>query len=916
MRLRKSLENGAATLLLCFWVGVGQARLTDLVDPFIGVEGPTPGSTIAGGNSFPGSAMPWAMVKAGIDTSFLGLPEGIGNDCNAGYSPIGNVTAVSMTHVSGSGGNPTYGLVSQMPLLGTLDGVNLGDNTTYWQNRSLSQETATVGLFTTVLLNGIKIEITSSNHSAFIRYTFPGASNSSSSMPSMSGDANPASNDAHVFVDLTHVLPAFDPTTQSYSQKYVHGDVHVRGDSSSQPSYFGSASYTGGWPQPDIHTLHFCGNFSVPSTSPLVPTTAHVSQGAGDRVDGAGTLSWPYNPVTPPSGDKKPVVLSYTDVKSYAGSGMGLGAFFSWRPSDAGAETVLEAKVGISYGSAEQACAYVADELPASKSFEDVVEESRNEWEERVLGSVTVEDDGSPESQNETLKKMLYSALYQTGLMPTDKTGENPYWESDESKPYYDDHYTLWDTYRATLPLMHVLYTSTYTRIVKGLINIFKYEGYLPAGRAANWNGRVQGGTHADTVLADAYVKSVYSYPTNGTQGRGELDMSDADWADAYAAVVKDADVPPARNVDPVAFDGATKEGRGALDEQLRLRFLTRNHTRSLSRGVEYPQNDFAVWSIAAGLQAQSKLPSSISSASDVARYRERADWWREQWNPGANTTLDGVGAFFGFVGARNADGSWNFTGYEPRNCSNCGWGGDIYEAKVWETSFAAAPHDMAKVVELMGGDEAFVKRLDASFLPGFGTSVGVNNDAGSALFNPGVSVEKKPTTYSTTPCQTGNEPSFLTPFLYNYVPQSHFRTVNATRYILDTYYNPSRSGYPGNIDSGALPAWLIWNILGLFPVAGQPLYLLSAPRFPAVTVRLFYGTPRATALRIVARGLSRENVWVEGVSLNGRALDRAWVTHDEVGGGGELVFEMGPQPTKWDVGERPWSLSPWDGGD
>ncbi|KAK8236284.1 glycosyl hydrolase family 92-domain-containing protein [Phyllosticta capitalensis] len=901
MRLRKSMErhSSAAALLLLLlsnsWaIGGSQAaaaRLTDFVDPLIGTVGPTPGSTIAGGNSFPGAALPWAMVKAGIDTSYVGLPDGIGNDCNAGYSPIGNLTAVSMTHVSGSGGNPTYGLVSQMPLFGPLEGVNLGDNMTYWQNRSLEQETATVGLFTTVLLNGVKIEITSSNHTAFIRYTYPGAGNSSSGMPMLSNDASPAAYDAHAYVDLTHILPAFDGDTQSYSQKYLHGDVHVRADDSSQPSYFGSASYTGGWPQPDIHTLHFCGNFSVPPASSLEPTTAHTAIGAGDRVDGAGTLSWPYNPAIPPS--DAPVVRSYTDVKSYAGAGMGLGALFSWRPSDPGAETVLEAKVGISYESAEKACSYVASEIPASKSFDDVVAEARDEWEERVLGSVIVEDDGSPESQNETLKKMLYSALYQTGLMPTDKTGENPWWESDESKPYFDDHYTLWDTYRATLPLFHILYTSTYSRIVKGLINIFKYEGYLPAGRAANWNGRVQGGTHADIVLADAFVKSVFSYPTNGTRGRGELSLSDSDWADAYAAVVKDADVLPARNVDPVAFDGATKEGRGALDEQLRLRFLTRNHTRSLSRGVEYPQNDFAVWSIATGLQALGQLPSS-SSSSDVSRYRSRADWWQEQWNPGANTTLDGVGKFTGFVGARNADGSWNFTDYEPRSCGKCGWGSDIYEAKVWETSFAAAPHDMAKIVELMGGDEAFVKRLDASFLPGFGTSVGANNDAGSALFNP------------------GNEPSFLTPFLYTYVPLSHHLTVNQTRFIVDAYYDASRSGYPGNIDSGALPAWLIWNLLGFYPVAGQPLYLLSAPRFPAVSVRLFYGTPLERTLRVTAKGLSPTNMYVQGVTLNGRSVDRAWLSHEELGEGGELSFEMGTQPVGWDGGERPWSLSAW----
>lgn len=450
---------------------------------------------------------------------------------------------------------------------------------------------------------------------------------------------------------------------------------------------------------------------------------------------------------------------------------------------------------------------------------------------------------------------------------------------------------TLWDTYRTTLPLYHLLYTSTYTRIVKGLINIFKYEGYLPAGRAANWNGRVQGGTHADTVLADAFVKSVLSAPTNSTRGRGELDLSASDWADAYAALVKDADVPPSRNVDPVAFDGATKEGRGALREYLALHYLTRNHTRSLSRGVEYPQNDFAVWSVAAGLRA---LGNESIGESDVARYRDRADWWREQWNPYANTTLEGVGTFTGFVGARDADGGWNFSDYDPLSCGSCGWGGDIYEAKVWETSFSAAPHDMAKVVELMGGDDAFLKRLHASFLPGFGTSVGANNDAGSALFNP------------------GNEPSFATPFLYNYVPGNHWKTVNESRAIVDAFYSDARNGYPGNIDSGALPSWLVFNLIGLYPIAGQPLYLLGAPRFSSLTLRLFPGTEHVTSLKIKATNLSDASFYPQRVTLNGAALDRAWLAHSELVAGGELVFEMGSEPAKWDTGERPWSLSPW----
>lgn len=82
------------------------ARLADYVDLLIGTQGPTAGSAIAGGNAFPGAALPWGMAKVGIDTSYTGLGA-LAVDCNAGYTPLGNVTGVSMLHVSGTGGNPT-----------------------------------------------------------------------------------------------------------------------------------------------------------------------------------------------------------------------------------------------------------------------------------------------------------------------------------------------------------------------------------------------------------------------------------------------------------------------------------------------------------------------------------------------------------------------------------------------------------------------------------------------------------------------------------------------------------------------------------------------------------------------------------------------------------------------------------------
>ncbi|KAF2765910.1 hypothetical protein EJ03DRAFT_299357 [Teratosphaeria nubilosa] len=858
------------------------ARLADYVDPLIGTVGPTPGSAIAGGNSFPGASLPWGMAKPGIDTSYIGIPNGTAVDCNAGYTPLGNVTAISMTHVSGTGGTPTYGLISQMPILGDLADINLADNTTYWQNRSLKDETASVGLFQTVLLSGVCVEIAASNHSGIMRYTFPlrsTSANTSDSTPGLVDDlAGPFHDDAHVLVDLTHVLPAY--SSQAYSQRFLNGAIRIGTGANAQPSYSGFATYTGGWSQAQSHTLHFCGNFSADG---MVPTSDYTTQNAGDRAIGAGTFTWPYNPLQRLGRRSKPVLRSFTDVETYAGSGMGIGALFSWTPdlrnTSAG---VIESRVGISYISAEQACQSVAHELPSSFSFEQVVEQAKSEWEEKILSTIEIGEDGSS-SSNDTLKRMLYTALYQTGLMPTDKTGENPYWETSNAAPYYDDHYTLWDTYRTLLPLYHLLYTNTYSRVIKGLISIFSNEGFLPAGRIANWNGRVQGGTHADMVLADAFVKD-----------GGELDSS-IDWQEAYNAVLNDANNLPEHNEDSVAFDGATKEGRGALDDYLPLHYITRNHTRSISRGVEYSQNDFALYSIA------QKLPNT--STTDLTHFKTRASWWQNQWSSQANTSLRLPSylsnsttntTFTGFPAPRNSDGTFNYTAYNPLTCGSCGWGDDIYEAKVWETAFAAAPHDMSRVIELMGGDEKFLQRLDVSFVPGLGSSVGANNDAGSALFNP------------------GNEPSFITPWLYNYVPGHQWKTANQTRATVDAFYSDAPHGYPGNIDGGALPSWLIWTLIGVYPVSPQPIYLLGSPRFSVVKVRLFRGTARETVLEVRAEGLSETRVWPQGVWLDGVALERSWVTQEEVRRGRRLVFRMGAEPRGWDRGERPPSLSGW----
>lgn len=100
-------DSKLTALLVAGLIALSHCRLTDYVDPLIGTAGPNLLSGIASGNVFPGPCLPNGMAKPGIDTSYLGLADGTQTDHNGGYSPIGNFTAVSMMHVSGTGGDPT-----------------------------------------------------------------------------------------------------------------------------------------------------------------------------------------------------------------------------------------------------------------------------------------------------------------------------------------------------------------------------------------------------------------------------------------------------------------------------------------------------------------------------------------------------------------------------------------------------------------------------------------------------------------------------------------------------------------------------------------------------------------------------------------------------------------------------------------
>ncbi|KAK7749665.1 hypothetical protein SLS53_000243 [Cytospora paraplurivora] len=806
-----------AAMLASIWRVSAGVDYSQYVNPLIGGSGPVEGQAYGGGDIFVGGAVPFGVVKVGIDTY-----EGLGkySTTNGGWTPKGNVTAISMMHESGTGGAPKYGIIPQMPLTDIDPPVNLLDNRTYFQPRVVD-DTARVGYYSTQLLNGVAVELSGARHSGFLQYSFP-------------------AGEKHILVDVSHYLPS---ETGGYTvQDYLGGSIYTDGS-----RYWGSGTYGAGWNEGAPYTVYFCGDFD---TEPIQSRTLRGRN--TEPVSRYHTFS-----------DEGPAeaILSDETYKSFAESGpLGdrVGAVFSW---DNGTARTIKSRVGISFMSVALACGFRDDEIH-TWNIDDTVDAAVKEWNEDVFSKIQVATD---ETANITNLRLLYSSLYFMHLMPSNRTGENPLWESAE--PYWDDFYTMWDIFRCTVSLYHLIQPATYASMIRSLIDIWRHEGYMPDGRSGNYNGLVQGGSNADNVLADAYVKGL---------GRNTDDPSTLiNWTAGYQAMLKDAEVQPYNTFSPLDQTSSLKEGRGSLYDWIPLGYVSNDSsTRSISKTVEYSLNDYALSVVAAGEGMQ----------DDVDKYLNRSAGWQNIWNN--NITHAG---FTGFLAPRLANGDWDSPEtYNPAVCAGCEWDAISYEAVPFEYSFVV-PHDMQRLIELMGGEKEFERRLDYIFIPNSTEQDRRENGAGI-----------------TTIMNIGNEPDFATPYLYNYL-NKQYKSVNQTRALANQYFHDALYGVPGNSDAGSLNSWLIWQMLGFYPIVTQPVYLLESPWFTDINITI--GTNKT--LRITSNGnstsLGQSGYFVQAIKVNGQEWKKNWFNHaDIMEVGGTIEFTVGDIQSLWEGGEPP----------
>ena len=265
------------------------------------------------------------------------------------------------------------------------------------------------------------------------------------------------------------------------------------------------------------------------------------------------------------------------------------------------------------------------------------------------------------------------------------------------------------------------------------------------------------------------------------------------------------------------------------------------DNTQAASMTLEIANADFCMAEVAA----------LTGRTAEEATFRERAQFFRNQWNPAV-----------GFMQPRRRDGSW----VEPFDPADGSDANGFVEATSWIFSFFV-PHDVPALIELMGGEAGFLDRLDSYF--------GGSHD------------------------DIGNEPGFHVPWLYNYAGRPA-GAQERVRELVEAHFSTAPGGLPGNDDSGAMSAWLVLAMLGLYPVQpGIPVYQLSTPLVRRATLYLHPDFAEGETFVVETEGADGD-AYIQSATLNGEPLDRPYLRHDELTAGGVLHYVLGPDPSDW----------------
>ncbi|MGK5639141.1 GH92 family glycosyl hydrolase [Streptomyces sp. URMC 126] len=537
--------------------------------------------------------------------------------------------------------------------------------------------------------------------------------------------------------------------------------------------------------------------------------------------------------------------------------------YLRFRP---GADRTVTLRIATSLIGTDQARANLEQEIPAGTPYARVHDRARAAWD-ALLGRVEVE--GATADQLTT----LYSGLYRLFLYPN--SGFENTGSADRPKHRYASPFSpptgastptrtgarivdgeiyvnngFWDTYRTTWPAYSLLSPQQARRMVDGFVQQFKDGGWVSRWSSPGY-ADLMTGTSSDIAFADAHAKGV---------------RFDAEAA--YEAALKNATVAP---TDPGT-------GRKGMDTSVFLGWTSTKTHEGMSWALDGYLNDFGL----------ARMGQALYAKTHKERYREESEYFLNR----ARGYVKLFDRRVGFFQGRNEDGSWRLSpeAYDPRV-----WGHDYTETNGWNFAFTA-PQDTRGLAALYGGRSGLAKKLDAYFATPETGDPAFAGSYGGVIHEMTEARDVRMGMYGHS-----NQPSHHIAYLYDAAGQP-WKTQARVREVLSRLYLGSEigQGYPGDEDNGEMSAWYVFSALGFYPlVMGQGEYAIGSPLFTKATVHLENGRD----LVVKAPRNSARNVYVQGLTVDGKPWNSTALPHSVVAQGATLEFAMGPKPSSWGSG-------------
>ena len=492
--------------------------------------------------------------------------------------------------------------------------------------------------------------------------------------------------------------------------------------------------------------------------------------------------------------------------------GQRIVACFDMQPGDE-----LMTKIALSTTSVEGARKNMDTEMPGW-DFEGTREAAKADWN-KYLSRIEV-------TGTDDQKTNYYTGFYHALIQPNQISDVDGMYRNakdeivkTDGKAFYST-FSLWDTYRAAHPFYTLMVPEKVDDFVTSLVEQGEVQGFLPIWGLWGKETFTMIGNHGVSVIAEAYRKGYRGF--------------DAERAFNMVKQTQTVSHPHKSN-----WENYMKYGYFPTD-------LTA--VESVSSTLESVYDDYAA----------ADMAKRMGKEEDAAYFAKRADFYKNLFDKETK-----------FMRPRNSNGTWK-TPFDPSEVAHAeSKGGDYTEGNAWQYTWHVQ-HDVPGLIELFGGEEAFLNKLDSVF-----------------------TIELKTTQADVTGLigqyAHGNEPSHHVTYLYALAGRPE-RTQQLIRQIFDTQYRPEPDGLCGNDDCGQMSAWYMFSAMGFYPV--DPVsgnYVFGAPQMPQITLKLANGK----TFTVIAEGISAENKYVESITLNGEAYTKNYISHEDILNGGTLVFKM-----------------------